>query len=1001
MASNISNEYNMVKILQDIGANFFPDNLSEQRVGMFGFTCEALARIFGATILDANIRANEYHTITAKKMDTLLYDASILGLNIENTNPAEMVAYIIFNTKAMHREEFSNTYDPSPNHKTYYFIIEKDTNISIAGYNFMLEWDVLVTAKYNENEYVYTARYLSEGDEDPHDNDICSGRVYGKNPTLTNMTDRYIQGNIIKSGNDTYFMMKVNLRQMEKNYEYYTVTENDMISLTGIEFQYDDYLSHFNVFYRENQNADWEYITPISVYDTSEYTDKTIAYEIDRDSKTIILNATQFDMPYNSELRIDIYTTKGSNGNITYSGTGSDIVCELKSYDGNHVYNGIDIDCLPITSAMYGKDTPSLEEIRGKVIRAKASKNALSTEYDLYNFMKEHDLVNDYYFIKKRSDILEHIYGTFTIPRTTSGDIIPTSTMDIVIPNISDDSKSEYGLYRNEDIVSIKAGTPFIGVNDLSADEDIIDISDIDESIVSNKKFTITPTKNNTSNSKLYGLPYTLAYDTKNQISSLYLTSISRNVNMNIVDPSNNEFDAFEYISNFVIDHISISRNSYIGEDYYKIRVNVMANGDYSNCGDQYTINTGDFANALILKGFTYGKDISNPLVDPKEYVSSFFDFNFVSFSNGVFTFETDVMIKDSILMGTDTIKIFSNDSMYQINAVNVELENDEPVINDDNPINNIQVNELVGIDAYNLKIGIGVYYLRDMPDKTETPSIVFVRDENTNEIIKHQYSENEYPTLLLDDDGYPTFINGDIPYVLTNLYTNSSDLINLYTDMSYITRVASTTDINTNNENSKLIYFKDVPVLQYSKLSDENVSNRITEIISETKEYLDEMNMRLDDSFSIDYKFFRTYGPCQYFKLMTSSGESTDLTSLDISLEFNAIIKPGVTATDSDITNDLKTFLKSYVEKLNSEDDDYTIYMSNIITELETNFSNIIKSVELVNLNGEEDKYRIIQYDKPDLKSNLYINGQELLKNYVPEYINLPLENITINIIR
>ena len=37
----------------------------------------------------------------------------------------------------------------------------------------------------------------------------------------------------------------------------------------------------------------------------------------------------------------------------------------------------------------------------------KSSLNSLDTEYDLYNFIKDKDSLNDYVFIKKRSDVKE------------------------------------------------------------------------------------------------------------------------------------------------------------------------------------------------------------------------------------------------------------------------------------------------------------------------------------------------------------------------------------------------------------------------------------------------------------------------------------------------------------------------------------------------------------------------------------------------------------------
>lgn len=1027
MSDNISNEYNMTKILQDLGSNFFPTDLSQQRIGMFGFLTESMARLFGAVILDSNMRANEYHTITAKKMDTLLHDASILGVEVENTNPAEMVAYLLINTSDIHRADLANIEDnPSDGNKTYYLVIERDTTINIAGYTFMLEWDILVTANYSDTakEYIYSARYLTEGDEDPHNNDNCSGRVYIKEDTLSELTDKYIQGNVIKSNGASLFMMRVNLRQMEKKYEYYVVSEIDPISLTGLEFPYDDYLSHFNVYFRENQSSAWEYVRPISRYDTSTYTEKTIQYQVDKDAKVIILNATEFVVKYNSEFRIDIFTTNGSNGNITYNGDGSDIVCNLTSYDGNHVYAGIDLTCIPITAAQYGKDPATIEDVRGKVIRAKGSRNALSTEYDLYNYMKERDMINDYFFLKKRSDILEHIYGTFTILRTTNGDIIPSTTLNLIVKKEND---PQNGLHYEDRLLTIKSGTPFRNVINLLGEKDEegnVIISDDDQTLLdivhenfqsdgSLDKFLSTvynrvdESGNILSNSevakkesimKLYGLPYTVVYDTLNQLTSLYLTSISRSVDMSATGVN----DELEYEANFVIDHINISRNSYLGEDSYKIQVSVMANADYSNCVLGEYVNSGVTENALMLKGFVYNRDTSDMTSDAgKEYPYAFFDFDFISFNSGIFTFETNIKIDDALTMTYDNMKINSPDFMYIINSL--RMADEDNITSGTLHLKNIIPNSACSIDVFNIKIGLAIYYLAaPVNERTGVPSIQLSTDFDGEYIL----NDFGYPDPILNSYGYPEFENSVdndsdvIPYIMTNLYTNSSDLIDFYIDMSYVVR--ATTDF-VDIVSDQYIYFRDVPLLQYSKAIDNDISSRVTNIISDTKEYLDEINMRLDDSFSLDYKFFRTYGPCQYFKLeKTDSTDQEVLENLDITLELNARLKSGITATDSDIISKLRSFLKTYVEKLNDQDDDYTIYMSNITTELENNFSDVLKSIDLVDLNGKGDRYRVVYYDKPNLDTyHAQLNGRQLIKNYVPEYINLPLENITINIIR
>ena len=102
-------------------------------------------------------------------------------------------------------------------------------------------------------------------------------------------------------------------------------------------------------------------------------------------------------------------------------------------------------------------------------------------------------------------------------------------------------------------------------------------------------------------------------------------------------------------------------------------------------------------------------------------------------------------------------------------------------------------------------------------------------------------------------------------------------------------------------------------------------------------------------------------------------------------------------------IISKLKSYIKDTIESLNTDEDDYTQYMSNIITGLETQFSDIIQSIELASINDETDmNCRSLKYNKPTVESleNVSTTRQEM-RDYVPEYMNLPVDNITINIIR
>ena len=145
---------------------------------------------------------------------------------------------------------------------------------------------------------------------------------------------------------------------------------------------------------------------------------------------------SDFIPAYNSELRIDIYNTMGSEVNdLLYSGDGSDITITLNTLDERHSYTGLELNCKPISSVYGGSNTPTLEELRRKVITAKSTVNNFSTNYDLINFMKDRDATNDCVFVKKRNDIMERRYSCFMIPRLIKKDIIPTSTLNLCIPN--------------------------------------------------------------------------------------------------------------------------------------------------------------------------------------------------------------------------------------------------------------------------------------------------------------------------------------------------------------------------------------------------------------------------------------------------------------------------------------------------------------------------------------------------------------------------------------
>ena len=172
--TKIASEYDMIEIMQNIGAEYFGSDLSQQRVGMFGYLTESMAHMFGAAILDSSARANEYNTATAQRLETLLYEASMYGVDVNNAVPETMSAYIGIQTSNIinppHQGGFAKQDKDINNekHPICTLVLEKDTVINIANYDFMFEYDIQIKATWSgtANKYMYSVKYLTEGDID-------------------------------------------------------------------------------------------------------------------------------------------------------------------------------------------------------------------------------------------------------------------------------------------------------------------------------------------------------------------------------------------------------------------------------------------------------------------------------------------------------------------------------------------------------------------------------------------------------------------------------------------------------------------------------------------------------------------------------------------------------------------------------------------------------------------------------------------------------------------
>ena len=227
------------KIINEIAPKYFDDDfdeISKNRIGIFGMVAETMATLYENSIVNNAIKSRERLTITASK-HTLMQEASAYPeLVIPHANPANINVSIgvpINYIESKFAVDSSNVN----------FVLHKDTLITISNIPFMLPYTVNILGRKVNGQFSYSVQYTLDGE----------------NP-ISNITNPFlITQNLIIDG-ERFLFFNTNLIQVSKKYDTYNITETERIPLQGIEFTYDDQLVFFNVFYRNNDNSEFQMV---------------------------------------------------------------------------------------------------------------------------------------------------------------------------------------------------------------------------------------------------------------------------------------------------------------------------------------------------------------------------------------------------------------------------------------------------------------------------------------------------------------------------------------------------------------------------------------------------------------------------------------------------------------------------------------------------------------------------------------------------------------------
>lgn len=247
----------------------------------------------------------------------------------------------------------------------------------------------------------------------------------------------------------------------------------------------------------------------------------------------------------------------------------------------------------------------------------------------------------------------------------------------------------------------------------------------------------------------------------------------------------------------------------------------------------------------------------------------------------------------------------------------------------------------------------------------------------------------------------YDSTYNG---YIWTNIYNTQDDPITFIKPLDMMRSVITYKDFRSPGISAMDCLISDIPLLKYSILAYKDEGMTITDpllsddigkfqyfmntflanyaILQEAKNYLGGMN--------IDAKFYNSYGKSTNFMIGNDrSSELIDTNNISIDLVITLIA--GV--DEFTCTEELKTYIKNYIETINS-DGTNDLYISNLIRNVETNFA-YVDHIVFDKINDYPTEYQSI--------SNEFISLDNLTKEerrkFVPDILVINKNNVRITI--
>lgn len=874
---NYSSNYKIKKFaMEEVAPKYFPEeSLDAYNIGLIGYSTDIVANATEDMFNTVPMLMNEMFPNLSVMPETIYNNAALFQEENLLATPAQMDTVLLINVDDIKRYA---TYNNSGGE----FMIDSKTIIDVEGQQFTLDYDVKISVKSYRGDYIYTASYAVD-----------------YNNSLSDIKNPYIKSHKINYNKTTYLGLFLTVRRTLINDHNTRFINNDKINVPSITFSYSDQLCNFEVFYKENEGSTWVQLSKKIAHSAPLKTPFCYYRLKNEDTVEISFSTVEkyFKPAFNSELLIRYWTTNGEKGNFAQY-TGDDVV--VRPTTEKYEYNGvIPFFTIPQSDSKFGKSAISLDELKAKVVDNFSTVLSYTTESDFQRYFNSFKYLynQDVIFIKKRDDLFERLFSSFSLLRDSVGEYYKTNTLNIEMKEEDFDIQYEQSNRR-----VLKPGHIFKYRSD---DDKRFVVMDKTKSVMSIRNREI-------EKEYMFTNPF-LTSVSKSGIIGYYLNSMDNKLQLDY------SYINTESLVQFICNNLYIKRNALLGDDEYELRLEMVLTDT----------------------------DISSPVID-----DSGKDTNRI---------KVKIMFKDAT--GKETCYL------------------DASLENFDNETKRYTFVARLRTDDYlSISEKIRVTNVKNLSSSEEFVTMIPMSDLNVN---IHTFFRYEGMKM---SHKYSHLTNMS-SYTLTNTYTLSKEKIYLAKPLNMLKSNSSFR--KKINEDHHYIDIKAVPLVRAYDIDDYDRFMYLLNMLNTQYEYMTDIIDKKTNNYSVDMKFFNTYGRSINF------GVDDDLKPLDVvNCKIHFKMATHYVNSVEDLLRDMKIFIKEYFEDINNGSLD-AIYISNLIQMLENEFSEI-KYLKFMSLNDYPTTVQNIENMTIDLNN---LSKTDRLE-YVPEFLNIELDDILIELI-